>query len=798
MKIAVQRMEPEAALQRRVLVDLILSRPEPIIVLEAPAGMGKSILLRQLAARTGQQVWTSRTVPALDGDPLLWDIPLDRLPHRLPERFLNGSGRLVIAKRPEIDLPGLARAIAYGKAFVLGPTRLMFDAEELAGMMAPGRAARVHERSGGWPFLIPYAERRQPDERVLEQMLVGDLLRPMAVANFVGLGEALAGRAPTLEPPDSLVPLLQPGPDGRAIFALELVRKPLAAAYRAEFAHRVADPETVEKIARILLAHGRPTDAIMTLQKAGRYDEALEVLDRSEGLFYIYRHGIDAFDRVLAGFPQTYILSHESLIICCGLQALKRGDIARARQLVSGHFGQEANEPAAVFADPAVYSVRFRLFRNLMLIYEDIVITEDLFSQIFGLIGELPADAHIERGSFYNSMLEFYIRSRRFAEAEDVAVRARQHYLAANVPMLQFYISLHRAVMRLMHADAEEAHRFATDAAADLKACDFESPSDVRLLALLQACVDYESGRAEPLARFLSDEIDEFSHGEIWPTVIDLALHYGAQALREHFSTIAARGFLDRWRVYQAHNRQFQMMIDIREATILQNGNRWQEAAHKLASLPSHIDREWVISCGSELSRLQGRDEIALVYAWLRQLVFETPSRPFLDQSLAELLANLQTTGRQRISLEIWLAYVHKHQRNLSASRALLQKTLEQVARLGALGSLAEERYFLTELFSNQRFRDFLQTSPATRQVLRRLTDGGLSATPSGAKSGLSRRETKVLMMISAGGSNKFIANALGVSEATVKFHLGNLYRKLGCKKRREAISAARSLGIVS
>ena len=52
-------------------------------------------------------------------------------------------------------------------------------------------------------------------------------------------------------------------------------------------------------------------------------------------------------------------------------------------------------------------------------------------------------------------------------------------------------------------------------------------------------------------------------------------------------------------------------------------------------------------------------------------------------------------------------------------------------------------------------------------------------------KGGLSRRETKILLMICEGAANKFIANALGLSEATVKFHLGNIYRKLGCKKRR-------------
>jgi DNA-binding NarL/FixJ family response regulator len=52
--------------------------------------------------------------------------------------------------------------------------------------------------------------------------------------------------------------------------------------------------------------------------------------------------------------------------------------------------------------------------------------------------------------------------------------------------------------------------------------------------------------------------------------------------------------------------------------------------------------------------------------------------------------------------------------------------------------------------------------------------------------------------MIAEGAANKFIANTLGLSEATVKFHLANVYRKLGCRKRREAIAAARALGLVT
>jgi len=49
------------------------------------------------------------------------------------------------------------------------------------------------------------------------------------------------------------------------------------------------------------------------------------------------------------------------------------------------------------------------------------------------------------------------------------------------------------------------------------------------------------------------------------------------------------------------------------------------------------------------------------------------------------------------------------------------------------------------------------------------------------------QRETVVLASVAKGLSNQQIADALNVSLATVKFHLGNIYRKLGVSNRTAA-----------
>lgn len=62
----------------------------------------------------------------------------------------------------------------------------------------------------------------------------------------------------------------------------------------------------------------------------------------------------------------------------------------------------------------------------------------------------------------------------------------------------------------------------------------------------------------------------------------------------------------------------------------------------------------------------------------------------------------------------------------------------------------------------------------------------------------LTRKETKVLEMLVAYMSNEEIAKSLFVGRDTVKYHIKNIYSKLGVKNRLEAIRKALELGLAS
>jgi ATP/maltotriose-dependent transcriptional regulator MalT len=61
----------------------------------------------------------------------------------------------------------------------------------------------------------------------------------------------------------------------------------------------------------------------------------------------------------------------------------------------------------------------------------------------------------------------------------------------------------------------------------------------------------------------------------------------------------------------------------------------------------------------------------------------------------------------------------------------------------------------------------------------------------------LTKREVSILKRLDSGLSNREIAEAIFVSEGTLKWHLHNVYSKLNVRNRAGAMVRARSLGIL-
>src|SRR3954451_6671165 len=71
----------------------------------------------------------------------------------------------------------------------------------------------------------------------------------------------------------------------------------------------------------------------------------------------------------------------------------------------------------------------------------------------------------------------------------------------------------------------------------------------------------------------------------------------------------------------------------------------------------------------------------------------------------------------------------------------------------------------------------------------------GAKSAAEGPETPLTAREREVIVLVSSGATNQEIANALVISESTVKSHVKHILRKLGAANRAEAVS--RHLGMI-
>jgi DNA-binding NarL/FixJ family response regulator len=86
--------------------------------------------------------------------------------------------------------------------------------------------------------------------------------------------------------------------------------------------------------------------------------------------------------------------------------------------------------------------------------------------------------------------------------------------------------------------------------------------------------------------------------------------------------------------------------------------------------------------------------------------------------------------------------------------------------------------------------------SPLAPSVAARLMHR-LAPGPAGGDEPLSGRELEVVALVARGASNKEIAHALRISEATIKTHLAHIFEKLGVSDRTSAVTRAIERGLI-
>jgi LuxR family transcriptional regulator, maltose regulon positive regulatory protein len=172
-------------------------------------------------------------------------------------------------------------------------------------------------------------------------------------------------------------------------------------------------------------------------------------------------------------------------------------------------------------------------------------------------------------------------------------------------------------------------------------------------------------------------------------------------------------------------------------------------------------------------------------------------------QGLDAAIESCHRRGLAHRSVELLLlrAQAHKQDGNLAHSSADLHRALMTAAPRQYLRVFLDEGQELGALIDGLdwealRGSEVVPLASRLQESLRkRESAGNVPAAAVGQQ--LTKREVSILKRLESGLSNKEIAEAIFVSEGTLKWHLHNVYGKLAVKNRPGAVARGRTLGIL-
>jgi LuxR family transcriptional regulator, maltose regulon positive regulatory protein len=165
------------------------------------------------------------------------------------------------------------------------------------------------------------------------------------------------------------------------------------------------------------------------------------------------------------------------------------------------------------------------------------------------------------------------------------------------------------------------------------------------------------------------------------------------------------------------------------------------------------------------------------------------------------MMMSSSSVPNRQVELLLVRALARKQQGKLASALIDVQNALTLAAPRGYLRVFLDEvREFcaLIQRLNLERLRGS-QAAPLARRPRQAMgeTDSPVRQASAAASEQLARREVLILKRLESELSNKEIAEAIFVSEGTLKWHLHDVYSELDVKNRSGGMGRARALGIL-
>ncbi|MBQ0795384.1 LuxR C-terminal-related transcriptional regulator [Zhongshania sp.] len=193
----------------------------------------------------------------------------------------------------------------------------------------------------------------------------------------------------------------------------------------------------------------------------------------------------------------------------------------------------------------------------------------------------------------------------------------------------------------------------------------------------------------------------------------------------------------------------------------------------------------------------------AIEDATLSRIRLEVHTKPLQDTRSKLKLAIQRAQDHNLIAREIKLhllnAILESNEGNAEKSSSELKIALTLAAEYGVIRSVLDEGPKVISLLKARLNGSWSSTlNRYITNLLGQCEESDNTTSPqTELPEALTSREMQILSLLAKGETNKNIARSLFVSENTVKFHLKNIFHKLGVSTRTQAISSASKHGLI-
>ncbi|WP_321797324.1 LuxR C-terminal-related transcriptional regulator [Caballeronia sp. J97] len=420
----------------------------------------------------------------------------------------------------------------------------------------------------------------------------------------------------------------------------------------------------------------------------------------------------------------------------------------------------------------------------------------------------LPDGAHgIEIGARNNLLSWIHARCGEFDEARLIHTE-RGATLAHGAPILSTSAGAlnGRALVGfsyLLEGDLLRTERVCRDVLHEAEPRGGAAAEATALATALLGEVLYESGDAEQARKLLEKHVDVIERVSL-PDSVTSAFTVLSSSYWLSGDRLGALAWLDRLEDYaQKHDlrRALVHCVAERARRALQAG-QFDAAQPDLARL-----HELTASAGTGAQAADFRvmAEQAHIEWRLAQKDFDAA-----EPALTSLIELCRERGWQRrvVFFKMQKAVAAHCRGDAASARALTLAAMRRGHRLGLVRTLLDAHPAALDLIGRVS-RDEPQNA-VLQFYADRLSDAQRRAAPpssaapkpgvrcgdAGMQDILSERESKVLSLLAQALPNKKIARTMGISPETVKWHLKNIYGKLGVSRRDEAVARLRDLAL--